>query len=98
VTGAVPTGTRTRGVAPGKKRCVTTTPENPFAATDAGTVYARGRPYHHPRSLARIRALVGDDPVVHAADIACGTGLSTIALAEHATVVSSVYAVTAIVP
>ena len=58
--------------------------ENPFAATAVGTLYARGRPYHHPRSLARVRALVGEARVEHALDVACGTGLSTLALAEHA--------------
>jgi ubiquinone/menaquinone biosynthesis C-methylase UbiE len=61
-----------------------TTPGNPFAAADAGAVYARGRPFHHPRSLARIRALVGDEPLGTALDVACGTGMSTVALAEHA--------------
>jgi ubiquinone/menaquinone biosynthesis C-methylase UbiE len=59
-------------------------PENPFAAAEVGTVYDRGRPFHHPRSLARARAIVGDAPVGRALDIACGTGMSTIALAEHA--------------
>jgi ubiquinone/menaquinone biosynthesis C-methylase UbiE len=58
--------------------------ENPFAAADVGTVYDRGRPYHHPRSLDRIAALVGNDPVASALDVACGTGMSTIALAERA--------------
>jgi SAM-dependent methyltransferase len=60
------------------------TPENPFAAAAIGEVYQRGRPYHHPRSLARVRAIVGAAPVECALDVACGTGLSTIALAEHA--------------
>jgi SAM-dependent methyltransferase len=62
------------------------TPENPFAAADVGMLYARGRPFHHPRSLARIRAIVGDGPLTRALDVACGTGMSTIALAEHAPV------------
>jgi ubiquinone/menaquinone biosynthesis C-methylase UbiE len=61
-----------------------TAPGNPFAASDAGAVYARGRPFHHPRSLARIRTLVGDEPIGYALDVACGTGMSTVALAEHA--------------
>jgi SAM-dependent methyltransferase len=63
---------------------------NPFAADDAGTVYDRGRPYHHPRSLAHIRALVGDAPIGRALDVACGTGMSTVALAEYARVVIGV--------
>jgi ubiquinone/menaquinone biosynthesis C-methylase UbiE len=47
-------------------------------------VYARGRPYHHPRTLARIRAFVGGDPIALGVDVACGTGMSAIALADHA--------------
>lgn len=61
--------------------------DNPFAATDVGALYARGRPYHHPRSLARVRALVGTEPVERALDVACGTGMSTAALAELANAV-----------
>jgi ubiquinone/menaquinone biosynthesis C-methylase UbiE len=60
------------------------TPDNPFAAAQIGELYRTGRPYHHPRSLARISAIVGTAPVACALDVACGTGLSTIALAEHA--------------
>lgn len=26
----------------------TPSPDNPFAATDVGEIYKRGRPYHHP--------------------------------------------------
>jgi SAM-dependent methyltransferase len=58
---------------------------NPFAATGVGAHYDRGRPFHHPRSLARIIAMVGDAPVVRALDVACGTGMSSVALAAHAT-------------
>jgi SAM-dependent methyltransferase len=74
---------------------VTTTPENPFAAAAVGVLYRRGRPYHHPRTLARVRALVGgatgsgagagadvDVDVGCALDVACGTGMSTTALAD----------------
>jgi ubiquinone/menaquinone biosynthesis C-methylase UbiE len=61
-----------------------TTPDNPFASSDAGVVYARGRPFHHPRSLARILAITGSEPIGNALDVACGTGMSTVALAEHA--------------
>ncbi len=67
-----------------------TMPDNPFAATDVGVLYARGRPFHHPRSLARIRAIVGDDPLQRALDVACGTGMSTVALAAHAPVVAGI--------
>jgi ubiquinone/menaquinone biosynthesis C-methylase UbiE len=61
-----------------------TRPDNPFAAPDAGSVYDRGRPFHHPRSLAHILAIVGDGRVERAVDVACGTGMSTVALAQHA--------------
>jgi ubiquinone/menaquinone biosynthesis C-methylase UbiE len=57
---------------------------NPFEATDVGTVYDAGRPFHHPRTLARIRARVGTTPLDHALDVACGTGMSTVALAAPA--------------
>ncbi len=64
---------------------MTTTPDNPFAAREVGELYRQGRPYHHPRSLARVLAIVGADAgVERALDVACGTGMSTIALAEHA--------------
>jgi SAM-dependent methyltransferase len=67
-----------------------TQPSNPFAATDAGAVYARGRPYHHPRTLGRILDLVGTPRIERGLDIACGTGMSSVALAEHATTVAAV--------
>jgi len=63
------------------------TPErvaNPFAAPGVGGVYAQGRPFHHPRSLEHILALVGNHVIDRALDIACGTGMSTVALAAHA--------------
>jgi ubiquinone/menaquinone biosynthesis C-methylase UbiE len=60
---------------------------NPFAARGVGDVYANGRPFHHPRSLARIMAIVGAHDLERALDIACGTGMSTVALADHATTV-----------
>ena len=50
---------------------------NPFTA--AADRYAAGRPYHHARTLRR--ALAGPVPG-RALDVACGTGLSTRALAE----------------
>ncbi|HEY5170562.1 MAG TPA: class I SAM-dependent methyltransferase [Acidimicrobiia bacterium] len=85
---------------------MTTTPDNPFAAAEVGALYARGRPYHHPRSLARLRALLAqsqapadaradvdadvDADVERALDVACGTGMSTVALADFAGVVAGV--------
>jgi ubiquinone/menaquinone biosynthesis C-methylase UbiE len=59
-------------------------PANPFAADAVGALYAHGRPYHHPRSLGRVRKLAGADPLDRALDVACGTGMSTVALSEHA--------------
>jgi ubiquinone/menaquinone biosynthesis C-methylase UbiE len=70
---------------------VTTAPENPFAAVDVGALYQRGRPYHHPRSLARVRAVVASAGVAtvvnRALDVACGTGMSAVALAQFAATV-----------
>jgi len=63
---------------------------NPFSAPGVGALYASGRPFHHPRSLARIRSLVGEAAVEHAIDLACGTGMSTVALADHADTVVGV--------
>ena len=55
---------------------------NPFAAPGVGSLYERGRPFHHPRSLARIQTIVGDAPMERALDLACGTGMSTVALSD----------------
>src|SRR4051794_12155106 len=63
---------------------MTSPPDNPFAAAGVGTVYDAGRPFHHPRTLARILELVGEDPIGRALDIACGTGMSAVAIADHA--------------
>ena len=41
--------------------------------------YDRGRPFHHPRSLERVRDIVGRAQRSGALDIACGTGMSTVA-------------------
>jgi ubiquinone/menaquinone biosynthesis C-methylase UbiE len=67
-----------------------TMPDNPFAASEVGALYQRGRPYHHRRTLARLRALMAtanggtDVEIDRAIDVACGTGLSTLGLAEFA--------------
>ena len=63
---------------------------NPFAANDVGTVYAHGRPYHHPRTLARVRALVGNAPITRGLDVAWCTGMSTVALRDQASTVIGV--------
>ena len=65
-------------------------PSNPFAAEAVGPLYAHGRPFHHPRSLERIRAIAGSEPLQRALDVACGTGMSSVALAEHASIVVGV--------
>lgn len=70
----------------------TSKPGNPFAAAAVGLLYQRGRPYHHPRSLAHLLGVVGADATLDTAldtalDVACGTGMSTIALAELAVTV-----------
>lgn len=74
---------------------MTTTPDNPFAASEIGELYRAGRPYHHPRSLARVRAVVegagtGTGRTIvadRALDVACGTGMSAVALAQYAATV-----------
>ncbi|CAA9290738.1 MAG: hypothetical protein AVDCRST_MAG41-4331, partial [uncultured Corynebacteriales bacterium] len=67
---------------------------NPF---DSGTMvarYAAGRPYHHGRT---VRRALGDRRYDRALDLACGTGLSTRALAERGTAVVGVDVVPAMV-
>jgi SAM-dependent methyltransferase len=61
---------------------------NPFAASDVGAVYAQGRPYHHPRTLGRVRDQLGR--LERGLDVACGTGMSTIALRDYADTVVGV--------
>jgi len=58
--------------------------DNPFAAAGVGEHYDRGRPYHHARTLARLIAMVGGGRLARGLDVACGTGMSTVALAGHA--------------
>jgi ubiquinone/menaquinone biosynthesis C-methylase UbiE len=68
---------------------------NPFAAAGVGVHYDRGRPYHHDRTLERVvtmvdRAMVGAGRPGRGLDVACGTGMSTVALAGHADAVVGV--------
>jgi SAM-dependent methyltransferase len=58
-----------------------------FDVDGMGAAYVRGRPYHHRDALDRICDLVGEGHVARAVDVACGTGMSTIALAERADLV-----------
>jgi len=57
-------------------------PDNPWTAEGIGERYALGRPYHHPRAIARALAMLGERGARRALDIACGTGMSTRALAD----------------
>jgi ubiquinone/menaquinone biosynthesis C-methylase UbiE len=61
-----------------------TRPDNPFAAAGVGSLYERGRPYHHPRTLGRAMSMLGEAVVTRALDVACGTGLSAVALRDFA--------------
>ena len=54
---------------------------NLFDAKSAARLYARGRPYHQDVVIERIEARLSlDGEPVRALDVACGTGLSCIAL------------------
>lgn len=53
--------------------------DNPFVGTGTVARYAAGRPYHHART---VRRALGDRRPERTLDLACGTGLSTRALAE----------------
>lgn len=55
--------------------------QNYFVSRSAAERYAKGRPYFHPEVVRRIRERIPRAwPVECAIDVACGTGLSTIAL------------------
>jgi len=58
---------------------------NYFVHASVAERYARDRPYFHPLVIERIRAFLRlDGPVPMALDVGCGTGHSTVALAEIA--------------
>lgn len=57
---------------------------NPFATRAGARRYHEGRPFHHPRAVRRIMEALGHPVLSSALDVACGTGLSTVALAEYA--------------
>ncbi|MGI8859881.1 MAG: class I SAM-dependent methyltransferase [Rubrobacteraceae bacterium] len=64
---------------------------NYFAGEDAAERYATGRPYFHPLVVGRVSRFLDLDGLVHAAlDVACGTGLSSVALAEIASQVTGI--------
>ncbi len=54
---------------------------NPFVARETARAYALGRPYFHPLVMALVKEkLALHAPVEVAVDVACGTGLSSLAL------------------
>ncbi|WP_245872957.1 class I SAM-dependent methyltransferase [Deinococcus planocerae] len=57
-----------------------TSPANPFLGQGGAARYAAGRPFFHPLFLARLAPMLEGRAL--GADVACGTGLSSVALAE----------------
>ncbi|GMA13707.1 SAM-dependent methyltransferase [Deinococcus metallilatus] len=53
---------------------------NPFQGQDAAIRYAAGRPFFHPLFMERLAPLLAQRAL--GADVACGTGLSSMALAD----------------
>ncbi|WP_425147816.1 class I SAM-dependent methyltransferase [Deinococcus sp.] len=53
---------------------------NPFQSADGAGRYAAGRPYLHPLFMERLGPLLSANTL--GADVACGTGLGSVALAE----------------
>jgi SAM-dependent methyltransferase len=53
---------------------------NPFQSADGARRYAAGRPYIHPLFMQRVRPWLSGTGL--GADVACGTGLGSVALAE----------------
>jgi SAM-dependent methyltransferase len=60
---------------------------NYFAHATAAERYARGRPYHHPSVVRRIAEVTGRTRFSSALDVGCGTGQSTMAIADIAELV-----------
>jgi SAM-dependent methyltransferase len=53
---------------------------NPFQSADGASRYAAGRPYIHPLFMARLQPWLAGHAL--GADVACGTGLGSVALAD----------------
>jgi SAM-dependent methyltransferase len=54
---------------------------NPFITPETARAYAQGRPYFHPLVMEKVKEkLAPPAPVELAVDVACGTGLSSLAL------------------
>jgi SAM-dependent methyltransferase len=62
---------------------------NPFAEAELGQLYDQGRPFLQRRAIHHIAEIVGTKGVGRALDVACGTGLSSLALADVADVVTA---------
>ncbi len=71
--------------------------QNPFSTTEGAARYRSGRLFHHPGALDRVFEMIGQNEVRTALDVACGTGLSTIALTDRAVLVVGVDSVAAMV-
>ncbi len=63
---------------------------NYFSYPAAAARYAKFRPYFHPLAMERLVRFTGCARFGHALDVACGTGLSTRAIAEVADQVTAV--------
>ncbi|HEU4594365.1 MAG TPA: class I SAM-dependent methyltransferase [Pyrinomonadaceae bacterium] len=71
---------------------------NFFGPASAAERYAKGRPFFHPLVVGRAKEVFGlKEPLAHALDVGCGTGLSTAALRELAAEVVGVDASAAMV-
>lgn len=59
--------------------------QNLFLAAETAKAYAQGRPYFHPLVMEKIRETIGlAAPLELAVDVACGTGMSSLALLDLA--------------
>ncbi len=70
---------------------------NPFATIEGARRYRDGRPFHHRRAVARIIPMMDNSRVQRGLDVACGTGLSSVALADIAESVAGIDSVEAMV-
>jgi len=64
---------------------------NVFSSKSAAARYAKARPYFHPTVIERIKTFLSPNALfAQAIDVGCGTGLSSIALKELATLIVGV--------
>lgn len=57
-----------------------TSPANPFQSANGAARYVAGRPFFHPLFMERLRPLLSERAL--GVDVACGTGLSSVALTD----------------